>query len=66
LVELVCTRTVEYREAFDTRVVRTDDPVQSGDLYRVGWNPKTLVDEGWRRWQGSGPGSEPVVTGVSR
>ena len=27
--------TVEYREAFDTRVVRTHDPVQTGDHFRV-------------------------------
>ena len=35
-VVLVCTRTEEYREAFDTRVVRTHDPVQTGDHFRVG------------------------------
>jgi hypothetical protein len=34
-VVLVCTRTEEYREAFDTRVVRTHDPVQTGDHFRV-------------------------------
>jgi hypothetical protein len=39
-VVLVCTRTEEYREAFDTRVVRTHDPVQTGDHFRV--------REGWR------------------
>jgi hypothetical protein len=34
-VVLVCTRTGEC-EAFDTRVVRTHDPVQTGGHFRVG------------------------------
>jgi hypothetical protein len=34
-VVLVCTRTEEC-EAFATRVVRTHDPVQTGDHFRVG------------------------------
>jgi hypothetical protein len=45
-VVLVCTRTEEYREAFDTQVLRTDDPVQAGDHLRAGSITKTTMDEG--------------------
>jgi hypothetical protein len=45
-VVLVCTRTEEYRVAFDTRVLRTHDPVQTGDQFRVGSNTKTIMDKG--------------------
>jgi len=49
---LVCTRTKEYRGAFDTGGVRTDDPVQAGDHFRVGPNTRTIMDEAWRRCAG--------------
>jgi D-alanyl-D-alanine carboxypeptidase len=42
-VVLVRTPTEEYREAFGTRVVRADDPVQVGDHFRVGSNTKTMT-----------------------
>ena len=42
-VVLVRTPTEEYREAFGTRVVRADDPVQVDDHFRVGSNTKTMT-----------------------
>jgi D-alanyl-D-alanine carboxypeptidase len=42
-VVLVRTPTGEYREAFGTRRVRADDPVQVGDYFRVGSNTKTMT-----------------------
>jgi D-alanyl-D-alanine carboxypeptidase len=42
-VVLVRTPSEEYREAFGTRVVKSDDPVQVGDHFRVGSNTKTMT-----------------------
>jgi D-alanyl-D-alanine carboxypeptidase len=42
-VVLVRTPTQQYREAFGTRVVGTDNPVQVGDHFRVGSNTKTMT-----------------------
>ena len=35
--------TQQYREAFGTRVVGTDNPVQVRDHFRIGSNPKTMT-----------------------
>jgi D-alanyl-D-alanine carboxypeptidase len=42
-VVLIRTPTGEYRDAFGTRRVRADDPVQVGDYFRVGSNTKTMT-----------------------
>jgi D-alanyl-D-alanine carboxypeptidase len=42
-VVLVRTPGGEYVEAFGTRRVRTDDPVQVGDHFRIGSNTKTMT-----------------------
>jgi D-alanyl-D-alanine carboxypeptidase len=42
-VVLVRTPVGEYREAFGTRRVGADDPVQVGDHFRIGSNTKTMT-----------------------
>jgi D-alanyl-D-alanine carboxypeptidase len=42
-VVLVRTPAGQYLEAFGTRRVRTDDPVQVGDHFRIGSNTKTMT-----------------------
>jgi D-alanyl-D-alanine carboxypeptidase len=42
-VVLVRTRGGDYREAFGTRRVGADDPVQVGDHFRIGSNTKTMT-----------------------
>jgi D-alanyl-D-alanine carboxypeptidase len=42
-VVLVRTPAGEYLEAFGTRRVRTDDPVEVGDHFRIGSNTKTMT-----------------------
>lgn len=42
-VVLLRTPDTEWREAFGTRVVGTDDPVTVGDHFRIGSNTKTMT-----------------------